>query len=67
MTDAEILLKIKTAIANILDGGQSIALFGKSYSLANLQELNKMERYYARRVAAASSNKRLKVFKIIPM
>jgi len=67
MTDIEMLAKIKAAIARILDGGQSIALFGKSYSLASLQELNKMERYYAKRVAVASSKKRLIAFKVVPM
>jgi len=66
MNDKEMLLAIRGAIAKILTGGQSISLFGKSYSLASLVELNKMERYYSSRVAVAASKGRIINYKVVP-
>ncbi len=63
-TTAELLTLVRTAIAELLQTGQSVAYQGRSLTMANLGELRAAERDYAarlRRETAAAAGKANKV------
>jgi len=57
-TDAQMLEKVQTAIAAILDGAQSTSIGERVYTRASLATLTNLEQYYQSKIAAASTGHR---------
>lgn len=54
MTDAELLVKIDTAIAKILDGAQEYQIMGRRWRGADLAELRSWRKEVAASIARAA-------------
>lgn len=55
ITDSQMLKAIRLGIAQVTVGGQAYTINGRTFSRANLKDLQDLEQLYATRVAEAAS------------